>query len=93
MHTLEKGKKYNFTIRFRLASNSSKLNLHIKESGTKKNQIIYSYNNALGDDKEKWNEITIDFVPNSSSYDEFMIGAAQITGEHRFFEIDYIYIK
>lgn len=92
MHSLRSGKKYRFTIRFKVKTSSKKLTFHIKEALTKKIQIIHTHD-VTSKDAENWVEISEVFVPNANVYSEFMIGAAQISGKNSYFVIDYIDIS
>lgn len=91
-NSLQKGEKYQLQIRFKLKTDANFLNLHLKEANSKKIQIIYRHKVQPQNAKE-WVTLSIPFVSNSNIYSEFMVGAAQITGENRFFAIDYIYIE
>lgn len=79
---------YILKMRFKIKSDSDVINFHVKDSGTRLFQVIYSHKISHNDDK--WIEISKNFVPDSDIYDEFMIGAAQLCGEGRFLAIDYI---
>ena len=89
---LQKGEKYQLQIRFKIKTDTNFLHLHLKEAGSKKIQIIYRHKVQPQNAKE-WVTLSIPFVPNDNIYSEFMVGAAQITGENRFLAIDYIYIE
>lgn len=92
LNTLKKGKKYKFSIKFRVASAASEIAFHVKESKSKRVQIIFTHHISDVDSKE-WVCIDQEFVPNYHDYDEFMVGAAQIIGKgSRYLEIEYIYI-
>lgn len=91
-HLLVKGKRYNFKIRFKLKTTSKKFSFHVKESNSKNVQIIYTHN-VMPENADNWVTINTDFITDSNLYDEFMIGAAHISGEGRFFEVDYINIS
>lgn len=89
--SLEKNKTYDMKIKFYLKTNSHILNFHVKDSGSNIYQMIYSYHipehydgNAI--------ELSIKFRPNSNIYDEFMIGASQISGPDNYISFDYINI-
>ena len=90
MH-LQGGKRYHLFMRFKIQTESQWLNLHIKEAGSKRLQIIHRHKVQPTDAKE-WVTISKDFVPNNDIYSEFMVGAMQIAGEGRFLAIDYLYI-
>lgn len=88
--TLEKGKKYLFVARFSVKTESGVVNFHIKDSGSNYYQIIYTFKNE--NKKLKWQEIRGEFIPNSNIYDEFMIGASQISGIDNYIAFDLIHI-
>ena len=90
MH-LQGGKRYHLFMRFKIQTESQWLNLHIKEAGSKRLQVIHRHRVQPNDAKE-WVTISKDFVPNNDIYSEFMVGAMQIAGEGRFLAIDYLYI-
>ena len=85
---LKKGCCYVLKMRFKVKSDSDIINFHVKDSGTRLFQVIYSH--KISHDECNWIEINKDFVPDSDIYDEFMVGAAQLCGEGRFLAIDYI---
>ena len=89
---LEKGRKYRLDIKFRVNSTSEVVNLHIKDSGSSYNQVIYSHRNA-NQNKGQWVQLSVDFVPNSKIYDEFMIGASQISGPDAYIAFEHIVIS
>lgn len=84
--TLRKGHSYTCRLRFKLKTSSPVVNFHIKDSGSRHFQIIYSYK-PVDDD---WKELSFVFTPNSDVYDEFMIGASQISGEDNYIAFDHI---
>lgn len=88
---LQGGKKYHLFLRFKIQTESQWLNLHIKEAGSKRLQVIHRHKVQPTDAKE-WVTISKTFVPDNDIYSEFMVGALQIAGEGRFLAIDYIYI-
>lgn len=87
---LEKGKTYILKARFRIKTESSRLNFHIKDSGSNHNQVIYGH--KVRENSLEWEEIEVSFKPKSDIYDEFMFGASQVTGTVNFLAIDFIYI-
>lgn len=89
--SLKSEHKYLFKIKFKIRTDSAELNFHVKDSGSKLYQIIYSYKPSA-DDRNNWVYIEKEFVPDCDFYDEFMIGAAQIRGEGRFIAIDFVVI-
>ena len=90
---LQKGKTYILKIRFRIRTASTVLNIHVKDSGSRLYQLIYSFNLTDVLNGDKWIEKSITFIPDSELYDEFMIGAAQLSGTGNFITFDYINIK
>ena len=88
---LKKGKRYLFTARFSTKTKSKIINFHIKDSGSGYYQIIYSFKKQT--DESKTNEVRVEFVPNSNIYDEFMIGAAQMSGPDNYIAFDFINIS
>lgn len=85
---LRKGCSYILKMRFKVKSDSDIINFHVKDSGTRLFQVIYSH--KISHSENKWIEINKEFVPDSNIYDEFMIGSGQLYGEGRFLAIDYI---
>ncbi len=86
---LEKGKTYRLHIRFKANTESPIVNLHVKDSGSSYNQVIYQHKTkdiARG----QWVEISTEFKPDSHIYDEFMVGASQISGPDAYIAFDYI---
>lgn len=86
-----KSKKYVFKARFKINTNESVYNFHLKSAGEDIYQVIYSHK-VTGDDRYNWVEINREFTADSDIYDEFMIGAAQLNGENRWIAFDYIEI-
>ncbi|MDL2302541.1 Coenzyme F420 hydrogenase/dehydrogenase, beta subunit C-terminal domain [Lachnospiraceae bacterium OttesenSCG-928-D06] len=89
---LEKGKKYVFSIKFKVKTQSKTVNFHIKDSGSRLFQVINSYSLPTNFDANQWVKYSVLFVPDSDIYDEFMIGASQITGNERAITFSYINI-
>lgn len=85
---LRKGCSYILKMRFKVKSDSDIINFHVKDSGTRLFQVLYSH--KISHSENKWIEINKEFVPDSNIYDEFMIGSGQLYGEGRFLAIDYI---
>ena len=90
---LVEGEKYVLKIRFKIRSEAKVINLHVKQSGVKKFQIVHSCDIDKLNDGQTWIEKEIEFTSNSSLYDEFMVGAAQIKGKNNFMMFDYIFIE
>lgn len=89
---LVKGKEYLFRIRFKVMTESKIYNFHVKSAGESLFQVIHTHM-VTEENKGKWIEIHKTFIPDSDIYDEFMVGAAQLSGEDRLLFIDYIEIK
>lgn len=87
--SLSKGKEYRLYFRFKINSESSILNLHIKDSGTKYYQLIHSHKISHAD---IWEVADIEFTPQSDIFDEFMVGASQVKGMENYLCIDCIRI-
>lgn len=90
---LVKGKKYLFDIRFRIKSKSPVINFHIKDSGSGCIQVIAAFQIPSNNNGSIWYEIKKEFIPDTDLYDQFMIGASQVSGDGNYFMIDYINIK
>lgn len=88
---IKAGESYVLKMRFKISTDSNEYNFHLKSAGESFHQIIYSHKVSPAD-SGKWVEITHNFKADSDIYDEFMIGAAQLTGENRWIAIDYIVI-
>ena len=87
---LEKGKQYLFKIRFKIHTDDTIYNFHVKDSGSRIFQVILSHRISMNDNNWIKNEIV--FSPDADFYDEFMIGAAQLKGEDAYILFDYIEI-
>ena len=92
IRALDKGRKYRFSIRFKIKTTSPVINFHVKRADKKQIQLIYSHK-ISPQNAQRWVDISVDFTANSGLYNEFMIGATQIMGEGRFLAIDYIDIS
>lgn len=90
---LKNDREYDFKIRFRIRSKSEILNFHVKDSGSALQQVIYSCDIHGKNDGTKYIEVDTVFTPETDFYDEFMVGASQISGKGNFLEIEYIYIS
>ena len=86
------GRTYNFQVRFKVKTEAERVNFHIKDSGSELYQVIYSHAISLDETRNNWVECSIDFVPDSNIYDEFMIGASQIRGLDNYIAFEYIHI-
>lgn len=89
---LLKDKEYAFRIRFKIKTSSPVINFHLRDSGTGCIQIIDSFYVPSKNDGNQWYEVMKKFVPDTEVYDQFMIGASQVSGEGNYFMIDYINI-
>lgn len=89
---LEQGKKYCLDVKFKVNTASKVVNLHIKDSGSKYNQVIYAHH-TTEQEKNRWVQLSTEFVPDSRVYDEFMIGASQISGPDAYIAFAYIVIS
>lgn len=89
---LFKEKHYRLYVKFKFKTSSPVINFHVKDSGSKQHQVIYSYNHSTVSIPSDWVEIACDFTPNADIYDEFMIGAAHFVGKDNFIIFDYIYV-
>ena len=90
---LEKGKTYLFNIRFKIKSAYHLINFHIRDSGTGCIQIIDTFHIPSGNNGNIWYEVNKKIVPDTELYDQFMIGASQVSGAGNYFMLDYITIK
>lgn len=88
---LNGNKKYMMSVCFKLKTDSNVLNFHIKDSGSNYFQIVYSYRIPL-DYNGEMIKLSFEFTPKSNMYDEFMIGASQISGQENYISFDYINI-
>lgn len=88
---LKRNTTYIFSIKFKIKSESKAINFHIEDSGSHKYQVIHSYKKPENYHSE-WVELSVEFVPKSDVFDEFMIGAAQLNGNGNYLAIDYINI-
>lgn len=89
---LERGKTYRLNIKFRVNTESSIVNLHVKDSGSNYNQVIYTHRTS-DIARGQWVELSVEFKPDSHIYDEFMVGASQISGPDAYIAFDYINIS
>lgn len=90
--TLCSKKIYEFSIFFKLKTESNIINFHIKDSSSNCFQIIHSYHMPVDKKETDWEELRVKFSPKADIYDQFMIGASQISGENNYIIIDYINI-
>lgn len=89
---LVQGKRYIFTIRFKIRSEYTQINFHVKDSGTGCIQIIYSFKIPEDNHGKKWFEISSEFVADTDLYDQFMVGASQVSGQDNYLMFDYVNI-
>ena len=90
--TLKKGKEYMFSIRFKLKSAYPLISFHVRDSGSGCIQIIHSFQIPKDNVGNKWYEVRVKFIPDTDLYDQFMIGASQVSGQGNFFMLDYVNI-
>ncbi len=90
---LDKNKKYRMAVKFKIKSLSNVINFHIIDCGSKQLQIVHSEKIAGKNSGEEWIEFEVEFRPNSSVYDEFMVGASQVSGHNNFLAFEYINIS
>lgn len=89
---LTRNKKYKLELKFKIKTLSNIINFHMKDSGSRGFQVVYSY--SINDKTGKtWNIVNSEFIVNSDIYDEFMIGAAQVSGDDNFIIFDYIAVS
>ena len=91
MDHLVRGKKYTLSIRFMIRTNSKDYSFYVKASGSSWFQNILNIKTP-DINCGKWIEKKIDFIAESDVYDEFMIGAAQLTGQDAYIAFDKIII-
>ena len=89
---LERKYSYRFSVRYKIKSESDVINFHIKDSGSSLYQIILSDNIKGKNNGLEWIEKSVEFVPKSNFYDEFMIGASQVSGNNNYISFAYISI-
>lgn len=89
---LKKTEKYRILVRFKIKSQASEIHFHLKDSGSKLVQILGMVSLNGKNDGTTWNQFDVDFYPNSDYYDEFMIGATEVSGPNSFITFDYIFI-
>lgn len=90
---LKQGKRYRISAKFKIHSKSDILNFHIIDSGSKQLQVVHTEPIAGRNTGEHWIEFSDEFVPNTDFYDEFMFGAAQISGPNNYLTIAYINVS
>lgn len=89
---LKKYHKYMLEIRFKVRTAYHLVTFHVRESGSGCIQIITSFNIPSNNTGEQWYTVRKEFYADTDSYDQFMIGASQISGAGNYFMIDYINI-
>ena len=90
--TLNKGEKYRILVHFRTKTQAPEIHFHLKDSGSKLVQILGKVSLDNKNDGTLWNLFDMDFYPNSDYYDEFMIGATEVSGPNNFIAFDYVFI-
>ena len=88
---LSSKRSYVLKMRFMLRTQAGVYNFHIKDSGSRLFQVIYSHR-VEPKNFGKWIEKEIVFTPDAGFYDEFMLGAAQLVGEDAYLAFDSIVI-
>lgn len=90
---IQKGKEYIFEIRFKIKTEFRMINFHVRDSGTGCIQMISTFPIPLDNNGSQWYTVSKRFVPDTELYDQFMIGASQVSGFGNYFMIDYINIR
>ena len=84
--------RWRFDCRFKVKSKSEILNFHVIDSGSNILQVIHSEHIKGRNNGEHWIEVNTTFRPDTDFYDEFMVGASQISGPNNYLMFDYISI-
>lgn len=90
---LRSDRRYRMSVKYRVHSRSDILNFHVIDSGSRTLQIVRQENIAGQNNGDQWIEFSEVFTPNTDFYDEFMVGAAQISGPGNFLTFAYIDIS
>ena len=90
--SLTKGKKYKFSIRFRIKTAYHLINFHLRDAGTGCIQMIGSFGIPDDNNGSQWYVFEKIVYPDTDLCDQFMIGASQVSGVGNFFMIDFINI-
>ena len=89
---LKKGEEYILELEYRLKTQSKIVNFHVKDSVSRACQIIYQ--ERLDENEEVgFKKVEIRFRCNSDFYDQFMVGAAQFTGDDSYIIFRRIHLK
>lgn len=89
---LLKGKKYELHIKFKVNTEGNCYIYIFKDSGSNYYQIIWT-ERVDSQNRGKWIDRTIIFVPDANIFDEFMVGAAQLVGEGSYIAFSLIDIR
>lgn len=89
---LESGKRYRLRTQFKVNTQSEHVNLHVKDSGSNLLQMIHSCYVKGKNSGQEWITVDVTFVPDCGLYDEFTVGASQISGVGNFIIFDYVYL-
>lgn len=90
---LKKGTEYLLEVKFKIRTQYELITFHVRDSGTGCIQVITSYRIPNNNDGNKWYTVRKKFIPDMEMYDQFMIGASQISGYGNYIAFDYINIK
>ena len=93
LQPLKKDNTYVIKVKFRINSESDAIYFHIKDSSSRRLQVIAHCKLVVDGFNPEWKEIHVIFQPNSDVYDEFAIGATQVCGENNFIGFEYISIN
>ena len=88
---LKKKKTYEYIIRFKAKSASSKICFYLKDSNSRVAKELAAYKMPDGRATD-WVTIKGSFTPSVDGLGEFMLGASQFTGEGNFITFDLIFI-
>ena len=86
-------KPYRLSVKFRIRSVSDVISFHVIDSAGKRLQIVHMENIKGKNDGRHWIEFSKEFIPNTNYYDEFMVGAAQVSGIGNYIMFAYINIS
>ena len=89
--SLEKDKSYTLNMRLKVKTNSNKIVLYLKDSGTVSLQAVTVFN-VPDNSENKYIRITKNFVPNSDIYDQIAFVSKQFKDNGSYIVFDYIYI-
>ena len=89
--SLEKDKSYTLNMRLKVKTNSNKIVLYLKDSGTLSLQAVTVFN-VPDNSENKYIKIKKNFVPNSDIYDQIAFVSKQFKDNGSYIAFDYIYI-